>query len=185
MSTAAERIREAADRDEAKAFTAPEGSENAPEPEPDETEEAEETEAQPTEPAPEPEPPQPDTGLNAEQGAELEKAMTAYYRRVAKVFGGELPPECPACSGLGFDLTGGQGLPEFKTHEHYIGCDECDGLGKVQTGSQVPNFDLADCPHCQGRGFLEKLATPTAVPDQPAEYGTPSWMGNVPPNAGA
>lgn len=181
MGTAAERIREAAERDEAAAFTAPEGSETAPEPEPDETEEAEETEGQPTEPAPEPEPPQPDTGLSAEQADELEKATTAYYRRVAKVFKGELPPECPACSGLGFDLFGGASAPEFREHEHYIGCADCAGLGKVKTGSQVMGHDLADCPHCQGRGYLEKLPTPQAVPDQPAEYGTPAWMGNVPP----
>ena len=65
-----ERIKEAADRDEAAAFTAPEGSENEPETEPTETEEAEEAEAEPTEPAPEPEPAQPDTGLNAEQADE-------------------------------------------------------------------------------------------------------------------
>jgi hypothetical protein len=184
VSTAAERIKEARDRDEAAAFTAPEGSENAPESEPDETEEAEEAETTPTEPAPEPAPEQPPTGLNAEQTAELEKATTAYYRRVAKVFHGELPPECSTCNGLGFDLSGGEAPPDFPTHDHYIGCDDCDGLGKVRTGSQVPHFDLADCPKCQGRGYLEKLPTPQAVPDQPAEYGTPAWMGNVPPNTG-
>lgn len=181
MSTAAERIKEAAERDEAAAFTPPEGSETAPEPEPDETEEAEETETTPTEPAPEPEPAQPETGLSAEQAQELERATIAYNKRVGKVFGGELPPECPACNGLGFDLTYGAGAPQFQEHEHFIGCDECAGLGKVKTGSQVMGHDLADCPKCQGRGYLEKLPTPQAVPDQPEQYGTPTWMGTPQP----
>jgi hypothetical protein len=182
MSTAAERIKEAANRDEAAAFTPPEGAEDVPETEPTETEEAEEAEKEQAEPAPEPEPAQPDTGLNAEQTQELERATIAYNKRVAKAFGGELPPECPACMGLGFDLTGGSGLPEFQEHEHYIGCDECDGLGKVKTGSKVMGHDLADCPKCQGRGYLEKLVPVQAVPESPAEYGTPAWMGTVQPS---
>src|SRR5207247_1303529 len=124
---------------------------------------------------------QAETGLDAEQAVELEKATTAYYKRIAKVFGGELPPECPTCNGLAFDLTGGAGEPAFREHEQYKGCDECDGLGKVKTGSQVHGHDLADCPKCQGRGYLEKLPVPQAVPDQPEEYGTPAWMGTVPP----
>lgn len=181
MSSTAERLKAAKDRDEAgieqeESTDSPfEGPENPTEPEPE-----------PTEPTPEPEPeptPEPEAaGLSAEQALELEKATTAYMKRVEKAFGpGNVPPPCSHCEGLGFDLTGGEGPPEFAEHENYIACGECDGLGMVKTGSKVPGHDLTACPNCTGRGYLEKLAQVQAVPDQPPEYGTPQWMGNVQP----
>jgi hypothetical protein len=180
VSSPAERIAEAKARDE-------EGIEQG---DPEEIEQEESTpfeapEQPDTEPETQPEPEQPEqpaapAGMSADQADELDKAYKAYAKRVAKALHGELPPDCRACGGLGFDLTGGQGEPEFQAHEKFRGCDDCKGLGKVATGSKVMGHDLADCPDCLGRGYLERLPAMTAVPDQPAEYGTPSWMGNVP-----
>jgi hypothetical protein len=181
MSTSAERIQAAKERDEEgieqDETTGPkfEGPENPTEPEP--------TPGEP-EPEPEPEPtPEPEAGaMDAEQAAELEKATTAYMKRVEKVFGaGNAPPACPACEGLGFDLTGGSGQPDYATHEQYIECHDCHGLGFVKTGSQVMGHDLHECPKCVGRGYLEKLGQPQLVPEEGEQYGTPAWMGNVQP----
>jgi hypothetical protein len=202
VSTAAERIKEAADRDEAAAFTPPEGAEDVPETEPIETEEAEEAETETAEPAPEPEPAQPDTGLNAEQTQELERATIAYNKRVAKAFGGELPPECPACMGLGFDLTGGAGAPDYREASDKDVCDECDGFGGVRSGSKVPGQDIVRCERCKGAGYL--VTRPVEIRNQeqvapvvvqlaegnadggqatalkPGEPGWEPWMGNAP-----
>jgi hypothetical protein len=181
VSNTAERIAAAKARDEegieqdeteGAPFEAPEAVAESepppPEPEP--------------EPSPEPEPLPPAAALDAEQAAELEKATAAYLKRVEKVFGpGDVPPACPACEGLGFDLTGGEPAPVLLAHENFRRCDECDGYGLVRTGSHVPGHDLNACPNCVGRGYLERLPTPQAVPDQAAEYGTPAWMGNVSP----
>lgn len=172
MESVGERIRESAARDEAAAEA---------EPDTDDETEAEEEEGPPS---PEPEPPaepQPGGVLTAEQGAELEKATTAYIRRVAKVFPAEsMPPECPTCGGLGFDLTGSVGGPSYRSTDQFKRCEVCDGLGKLLTDSQVEGHLLRDCSVCQGRGYLEKIAPPAAVPEQVTEYGTPKWMGDVP-----
>jgi hypothetical protein len=143
-----------------------------------------ETEPEPTEPEPEPTEPEPEPepagGLTAEQAAELEKAMAAYFKRVEKVFGADnAPPPCPTCEGLGFDLTGGTGQPDFQEHENYIECGDCRGFGHVKTGSKVPGHDLHDCPNCLGRGYLEKLPQPQLVPTEQPTHGTPAWMGDV------
>lgn len=179
MSDTAERLRAAKERDEAgieqdepeaAKFEAPEPQPGGPEPEPE------------PEPQPEPEPePEPQAGtLSAEQVHELEKATTAYFKRAEKVFGpGNVPPSCPHCEGLGFDLTGGEPAAEFKSHEQYIECPECGGMGNVKTGSKVPGHDLHDCPKCVGRGYLEKLPALQEVKPEGEQYGTPAWMGNV------
>jgi hypothetical protein len=180
VSSPAERIAEAKARDE-------EGIEQG---DPEEIEQEESTpfeapEPHGPEPETQPEPEQPDEpaapeGMSADQADELDKAYKAYAKRVAKALHGELPPDCRACGGLGFDLTGGQGEPEFQAHEKFRGCDDCKGLGKVATGSKVMGHDLADCPNCQGRGYLEKLALVSQALDPQPEYGTPTWMGTVP-----
>jgi hypothetical protein len=143
-----------------------------------------ETEPEPTEPEPEPEPEGDEeeeaAGLDAAQANDLEKATAAYFKRVEKVFGAEsVPPPCQHCGGLGFDLTGGAGEPDYAEHENYIECGDCRGFGHVKTGSKVPGHDLHDCPNCLGRGYLEKLPTPQLVPTEQPTHGTPAWMGDV------
>ena len=45
-------------------------------------------------------------------------------------------------------------------------CDDCRGLGKVRTGSSVPNNETAKCDACSGKGFIgtrERQNTPHAA----------------------
>ena len=179
MSSTAERIKAARERDEARAE---QEEETGPSFEAPET---------PAEPEPEPEPTEPDgeeeeaadapaAGMTTEQAAELEKATATYFKRVEKVFGADnVPPACEHCGGLGFDLTGGQGEPDYPEHENYIECEACHGYGHVKTGSKVPGHDLHDCPQCLGRGYLEALPTPQLVPETTPTHGVPAWMGDV------
>ena len=176
MTELAQRLAAARERDEAAA-----------EAEPPETEEEEATEEEgepQTEPAPS-EPPPAEGLLSADQAVELEKATTAYLKRATKAFApAEPPPLCPTCEGLGFDLTYGAHTPELATNDAFRACTDCKGLGQVLTGSKVEGHVTRDCPTCLGRGYLERLPAPAAVPNAPEEYGTPSWMGTVPPTPG-
>jgi hypothetical protein len=201
MSTSGDKIREMADAEAQRA-----------EAESPDDEEAAETEDQPApepstdEPTPEP-PPEPSGGLTAVQAGELETATAQYLKRVAKAFGGQPPPACPTCEGLGFDLTGGAQGPEFHEHAQFERCDECDGLGGVKTGSRVPGNDVVPCPRCKGYGYLTEqpqpaerpeLVAPTVVALQtgaggldlsqlpkPGEPGYEPWMGGGEGNATA
>lgn len=180
MNTSAERIRDAVARDEEgieQEEEEAEEQEGEHEPPPGATDPAQNPNEPETEPEQAAEPPP----LEAEQAAKLDKAATTYIRAVERVFGaGNVPPQCPHCQGLGFDLTGGEPEPVLLGHENFIGCDECDGYGIVRTGSKVQGHDLHACPKCVGRGFLERLPGPVAVPEQgEPSYGTPAWMGNV------
>jgi hypothetical protein len=199
VSTAAERLAEAKARDEEGIEQdAPEEIEQE-ESTPFEAPEQPDTESE-TQPEPEqPEQPEPAGRFNAEQTAELEKASIAYLKRVGKALGGELPPECRECGGLGFDLTYGAGQPEYRTASDKDVCDECDGLGGVLSGSKVPGQDVVRCERCKGAGYLVTrevtitdpdqvapvvvaLADGTAHPEQvralrPGEPGWEPWMG--------
>jgi hypothetical protein len=193
MATSGERLSELVEDEAARAEAADpdEGDEAA--------EEAETTETPPPEGEPPPQPAGPPSGVSEQQASELDKAYQAYAKRVARIFGGELPPDCPTCMGLGFNLGAVEPEPEFQTTDEYKTCDTCAGLGKLATGSKVHGHDLADCPACQGRGYLMKLpAQPAPVlvpPPAPAVepdvggaepvYGNPSWMGTVEPGRGA
>jgi hypothetical protein len=189
MATSGERVRELVEDEAARAEAADpdEGDEAA--------EEAETTETPPPEGEPPPQPAGPPSGVSEQQAGELDKAYQAYAKRVARIFGGELPPDCPACLGLGFNLGAAEPEPEFRTTDDYKTCDVCAGLGRLSTGSKVPGHDLAQCPMCTGRGYLVKLTgTVAAVPPPPPapepepdvggaepRYGTPAWMGTVDP----
>jgi hypothetical protein len=173
---AAARIREARERDELAAEAE----------QPPEEEEAAEEEERPAE-TPEPEPPEPTPEEQArfEQIAELEKAQARYLKQVEKILGPDgMPPVCARCEGTGLDFTGGEPEPEFREHEQYKTCPDCEGWGQVKTGSRVTGHALQDCPRCTGRGYLERLqAVPGPVPAE-EQYGTPSWMGTVQPPSG-
>jgi hypothetical protein len=151
----------------------------------DETTEQEEAEQSPAEPQPEPEQPpepSPEKLAQAEQITQLERAQETYLKRVEKILGPEaMPGLCPTCNGTALNFAGHEAAPDYHTHEKYITCESCAGLGKVLTGSRVIGAETQDCPECMGRGYLERLPTVAAVPDQAQEYGTPSWMGTAPP----
>lgn len=127
------------------------------------------------EPTIEPEPLEPGTAepvgdelseAEAEFLGELEKANTAYHKRIEKAHRGRpMPPQCPACQGLGFDLTGGEPPPELKQHDRFVMCEHCDGFGLVATGSKVPQAAELRCPTCGGNGYIDRL---TFRPDQPS-----------------
>lgn len=44
---------------------------------------------------------------------------------------------------------------EFAHHQTLDQCPDCNGLGKVVTGSRVPGFDVVDCPRCLGKGWAQ------------------------------
>jgi len=152
--------------------------------EPDEEEAGEE---EPAEPPAEPEteteaaePPLPEGALSAEQLGELDKAQTLYEKRVHRILGKDnAPPPCPRCAGTGFDFQGESPRPVLKVHDKFHGCVDCDGFGYVLTGSKRPELEQAECPTCQGRGFVEKLYDVRPPVIDEAQYGTPSWMGNA------
>jgi hypothetical protein len=179
VSSPAERIAEAKARDE-------EGVEQG---DPEEIEQEESTpfeapEQPDTEPETQPEPeqpeqPEPSGRFNAEQTAELEKASIAYLKRVGKALGGELPPECRECGGLGFDLTYGAGQPEYRTASDKDVCDECAGLGGVLSGSKVPGQDVVRCERCKGAGYLVTREVTVTNADQVAPVVMALASGNA------
>jgi hypothetical protein len=193
MSQAGERIKEIADAEAARAEA------EAPDAEAEEAADAGDDEPSP-EPAPEPTPePAPPAGLSPDAFVELEKASTNYLKRVAKAFGGNPPPPCPACEGLGFDLSGGEPAPDYLENEAFERCEACGGYGAVRTGSHVKGLEVVPCPRCKGAGYLSLPAGPpsqaervapavaalqrgAAVGDasafpRPGEPGWEPWMG--------
>ncbi len=130
--------------------------------------------------APEPEPEPEPGGLTPEQieerGKKADKSFDTYARRVTDIYeedGTQLLP-CPLCASTphGFVWIGNAGrYPEdvkaavlqylgfstsidYKRSGSHSACPACDGLGKVQTGSRVPNWETVACGHCEGRGFV-------------------------------
>lgn len=132
-----------------------------------------------------PAPPTPEELSERLELEQLEKARQAYAKKVNAIRGEgrELPP-CPACDGIGFDLTGGGPPVQLKPHQHFRECHECDGVGKVLTGSHVPELETADCPGCGARGYVSLQVAPAhadgTAPESGAEpvYGREPWMGD-------
>lgn len=136
--------------------------------------------------------------------AQLQEALDAHHRDVAAIMGPFVEgwQTCPHCDGIGL----GEPEPEVKENENFRECPVCNGYAKVKTGSRDPQFALAPCPGCGGRGFQQRtdrqdpnvaqpvvpppvspLPAPAAVDgavngngDQGADeaWGTPAWMGD-------
>lgn len=173
MAESTSEVRKLAEAESARAEQEPDNGEQEAE------QEAEETPDATPDETPEQEP---EGALTVEQVADLERAQEQYLKRVERVLTPlPMPPVCTHCQGTGLDFGGGESPPDFQTHEQYRTCDSCGGLGQIRTGSRVHGHELLSCPACQGRGFLERLPQPAAVPDQQAAYGTPQWMGTAPP----
>jgi hypothetical protein len=165
-----DKIRRLADEEAARAEA------ESPEPE-QEGEEAETEEGQP-EQAPEPDG-SPEEAEQLARVADLEKAQTRYLRAVEKIIGPEgMPPLCPVCQGTGLDFSGGQPEPEYKDSPRDVTCPDCEGWGKVRTGSRVQGEEVQACPTCTGRGAVAKGATLVTAPAPGDAGGTPGWMGD-------
>lgn len=168
-----------------------------PEPEPEPTPELE----------PEPEPPAPEPASDGEAEKawiSAEKASASYGKRIAGLLDPHAPQlaECPLClpNLRGYIDTNDAGrLPEdivavvrsflgdtaeadYKPSPTHRRCDHCDGLGKVKTGSLVPNYDVLACGQCKGSGFLPPPGgssngsaehEPALVPVTPDGYEAP------------
>jgi rubrerythrin len=141
------------------------------------------------EPEPEPAPTQPDPEVAAAARL-LEQEEKRHRKALEKALGPEATARpCERCEGMGFIppwlATTDDDGPTFREHDQFQRCAACDGLGDVLTGSQRPGSELAGCPDCGARGFLEKIPAPAPLITQPApgngdaaSYGRPTWMGD-------
>lgn len=194
--------------------------------EPDD-DEREEEEAEADEPEAAAEAPPVPEGITPEElerrFREIEKAWRSYTGRVTKVFEEEANDltECPLCAGgvNGFVAVSGAGrVPdEVKAIvQDYLGvvqeadypespnvstCRACNGLGKVRTGSRVPQWATLTCEACRGHGFTPPpgsstsggggvevsavVSGPQQVPTPPEEadvWGSPRLLPDGMPN---
>ena len=52
---------------------------------------------------------------------------------------------------------------EYKQADAFQACPYCDGLGRVRTGSQVQNHEIAECPRCFSKGYVATAVGPVPV----------------------
>src|SRR5947207_6245423 len=131
--------------------------EEAPaEPTPDEQgeeEEQSETEATPVEP-----PAQPNTEAQAKA---IESELKRHEKAWAKIIG--LPLEalhvCSMCGGVGFTQ---EDEPPIKEATFAKACPDCNGYGKVISGSFNDATRLIDCRTCVGYGYITAESDTTA-----------------------
>jgi hypothetical protein len=140
----------------------------------------------------------PRDGAEAEKAwGSAEKASASYGKRIAGLLDAHAPQlaECPLCLpnlrgyidtndagrvppevanvvqmflGLATEVT----YQESQTHKP---CSACGALGKVSTGSKVPDWATLTCPNCKGYGF-------TPPPGEPSNGHDPAaTLGNAPP----
>lgn len=151
------------------------GAEQPPadDPEPEETE----PEQPPAEPEPEPEQGYSEAELDKIRG-QLEKEATRHANRVSEIMGamGQTLVPCELCDETtpGFhwpaemvppsdDLRGrllavlrNPPEPGLRESPHTATCPDCDGWGKVLSGSRVADNKRIVCPTCKGNGYTVK-----------------------------
>jgi hypothetical protein len=199
-----------------------------PEPEPTEDDEHEEHEQAQPEPEPEPEPEQGYSEAELEKmRGQLEKEATRHANRVSEIMGemaGQLVP-CELCDettpgfhwpaemvppsddlrGRLFGVLRNPAEAPLRESPHTETCPDCDGWGKVLSGSLVAENKRIVCPTCKGLGYKPKqgaavidvgsavvTALPVAAPDvdvPPADadpFGSPRLLddGQENPNFG-
>ena len=74
--------------------------------------------------------------------------------------------------------------PTFRQDKHSSVCPDCDGEGKVATGSHVQRFATATCEACDGRGWIGPRAARVAAAPQAQQAGngvTPQPLHEEPP----
>jgi hypothetical protein len=168
--------------------TEPEPTEPEPEPgEPTEPEPVEQAEPEPgepeptePEPEPEPEPGEPTGGIDMAMVERLEREDKRHETALRKLLPeGEAIFVCPVCTGTGFTLEPVEQPTELLPDKTRERCPDCDGNGKVKTGSRVETEAILPCPTCNGAGWRNVLylAQPQQPPGQ--QPNAPGWMGDV------
>jgi rubrerythrin len=156
-------------------------------PTPEEPGEAEEGEEEPTEPTEEPaEQEQPsgaahDLKAAQRQRDQLDREDMRHRERLSAILGEDANKllQCPMCahffSGwlpppaelplppeneqLIRAFLGMPDLSNFHDDPAHDTCPDCDGLGRVRTGSKVPGYEVMDCGRCVGKGWVGKALT--------------------------
>jgi len=75
----------------------------------------------------------------------------------------------------------GQSAPvELREADDAEGCDKCNALGEVLTGSRKPGQETKPCTACTGTGWRTKAQQLQAVPTPTIYTGTGTTLGNGP-----
>ena len=155
--------------------TEPAPDQTEPEPEPDDDLEPDDDDDETTEPEPEPEP-EPGGLTDKELQARFDKLDRENERHAGRVGdilgedGNQLVP-CPLCSHfiaghvypqpvpdeIVAQVRPDLGLPDLsnvKQARHTTVCQDCEGLGVVQSGSLVRENAVIGCPTCNRSGYV-------------------------------
>jgi hypothetical protein len=174
----------------------PEGAPDEAQEEEEAAEAGEPAEAEP--PADEPPTDQPEPqGLSDEEaeriGRQLDKERTRHSNRVSEIMGEWAQPLgiCPLCEpnipgfifpasstaprgelhGALLEVLKNPLAPEYETDPTKPACDTCKGLGKIKTGSKVPQYETLICATCNGQGFVGQgvshILTPAGETPEP------------------
>lgn len=86
-----------------------------------------------------------------------------------------LQVECSQCGHMNL-LTPDTSVYPLVQSSSFTFCDECQGMGSVYTGSAVMMHMTAECPKCNGRGYLSAntMAAPAPLP---SVSESPPWAG--------
>lgn len=172
------------------------GEANEPQDNPDDADEPEAPETPPEAPGP------PSTADDQAMEKVFDKARKradTYMRAVPDILGAAAADLslCPRCTDLlpgyvlppqikpvvgdqlvAVKLSIGEGVERpLKQDRRAFVCDDCDGEGKVLTGSHVRGQDKLKCENCNGRGWIGPRAASapatTAAENGAADYGEP------------
>lgn len=125
------------------------------------------------------------------QAKKLDRATDTYSKKVVEILGDDLSGfiGCELCEpfypGLRLPvplkadqlatlrvLIGLPALANFAQDRYSKVCDDCNGLGKVLTGSNVEQYRTVQCLGCRGKGWVpvgdERRVQAIAQPDEPA-----------------
>lgn len=168
-------------------------------PDPDENDGLEEGVAPEPEPEPEPEPAASD--LAAEAGFKaLDKAATSYGKAVLKALDGSplVFDPCPCCSipglvqpynpddiadydrKLAVEAYFGAAAIQYRKDTTRVECPDCEGHGRVLTGSKHPNHLTENCMTCAGQGYVAATSQAATNPASVYQVATGNSIG--PPN---
>jgi hypothetical protein len=86
-----------------------------------------------------------------------------------------LQVECSQCGHMNL-LTPDTSVYPLVQSSSFTFCDECEGMGNVYTGSAVMMHMTAECPKCNGRGYLNTNTMAAPAPLPPVS-DSPPWPG--------